>query len=69
MPNNIGAAISVNVVGTANDVWSELRCQGMPVHDGGTELAWREHLRIELEGPAVGGGHCCDYQLHWVQMV
>jgi hypothetical protein len=29
----------------------------MPVHDGGAELARRRHLRLELEGPAVGGGH------------
>jgi hypothetical protein len=35
----------------------------MPVHDGGAELARRRHLRLELEGPAVGGGHWCDYQL------
>jgi hypothetical protein len=35
----------------------------MPVHDGGAELARRGHLRLELEGPAVGGGHLCDYQL------
>jgi hypothetical protein len=64
MPNNVGPAISLNMVGTADDVWGELRCQGVLVHDGGTELAWRGHLQIRLEGLAVGGCHCCDYQLH-----
>jgi hypothetical protein len=35
----------------------------VPVHNGGPELAWCGHPRLQLEGPAVGGSHSCDYNL------
>jgi hypothetical protein len=34
----------------------------VPVHHGGTEQARRSHRRRDLEGPAVGGGHCFSDQ-------
>jgi hypothetical protein len=58
VPNATDAAISLYVVGTFDNVWGKLRCQSVPVHGDGTELAWSGHLRLQLEGPAVCGGHC-----------
>jgi hypothetical protein len=31
----------------------------VPVQHGGAEQARRGHRGRDLEGPAVGGGHCC----------
>jgi hypothetical protein len=42
------AAISFSMVGAVEDVWGELGCQIVPVHDAGAELALRSHSRLEL---------------------
>jgi hypothetical protein len=63
VPDAADPAISFNVVGAVDNVWGELGCQSVPVHNGGPELAWCGHPRLQLEGPAVGGSHSCDYNL------
>jgi hypothetical protein len=35
----------------------------VPIHDAGFEQARRCNRRLDLEGPAVGGGHCFSDRL------
>jgi hypothetical protein len=59
LPDAADVAIAVDGVSAGDDVGGELGRQGVPVHHGGAEKAWRGDRRRDLEFPAVGVGHGC----------